>query len=67
MKLKGAVSHVVEVEWMKYTLIFLREGPFFFNTSTTFNDLNRHLVHVEACFKHETPSSLKSDVDRQTN
>ena len=40
-------------------------GPFF--KVPHLMDLNHRHVHVDARFKHETPPSSKSDVDRQTN
>ena len=57
----------MEVEWAKFTRFFFSEiGPFKKKVPHLM-DLKRRVVHVDARFKGETPSSSKSDIDRQTD
>ena len=52
-KLKGVVSRVVEVEWAKFTLYFLRDRAVLKKIVPHLTDLNSRLVHVNAHFKRE--------------
>ena len=67
-ELKGAVSRVVEVEWVKFSRYFLRDRAIF-KQAQHLTGLNRHLVHIGAHFKHENACRLQNQVltDRQTD
>ena len=54
-ELKGAMSHVVEVEWAKFShfFFFLQIGPLKKKKVPHLTDLNCRLGYVDARFKHE--------------